>query len=305
MKAVYADPAWGTTATNPAFALAAPFANPTSSTFQGQSSQYQGLLPFNYHSGSCAGDVRCSSATITWTTPTLTTSGGPGYLPSAPNCVVSGSTPACDGYYYGGTLNIAVTNAAADITKGLRTFTVSDHTAVGWTWTWNGSSWLGPYALTVTTSRNLAASGAANFVASASLPNVATWGYYYLEQTRPAISDHSILSSTTASTGWFVRNEWYRLVYYAFAAAHAPGGALSCTSGTNCLQVDGLADSTKQRAILVLTGRALTPLSQSRPSSALQNYLDSAENQNADTRFEQLAIRRAFNDRFVSLSKNP
>lgn len=305
LKSVYADTAWGTSSASPAFAFPAPFADPTTSNYRGQNGLYQGLLPFNYHSASCGSDVRCSSNAITWSTPTLSTSGGPGYLPSAANCGVSGATPSCDGFYYGGALTIAMTNAAADITQGLRTFTVSDHTATGWSWSWNGSSWAGPFALTATTSRNLASSGAANFVASAALPSVSTWGYYYIEQTRPAISDHSILSSTTSGTGWFVRNEWYRLVYYAIASPHAPGGTLACSdSGSiTCLQVAGLTDPTKQRAILVLAGRALS--GQTRPQSALQHYLDSAENQNTDPIFEQLAINRSFNDRFVSVSKNP
>lgn len=314
LKTIYGDAMWGTTSANPAFGFPAPFSDPAASSYQGQTgcslvfpALCQGLLPFNYHSSSCAADPRCSSDTINWGAPSLSTSGGPGYLPSAPSCYVSGSTPICEGYYYGGTLNVAMSNAAADITKGLRTFTAASHTAVAWWWNWDGFSWAGPYALGATPSRSLASSGAANFIASASLPTVSTWGYYYIEQSRPALSDHPILSATAANTGWFVRNEWYRLLYYAIAAGHAPGGSLSCSdSGTiTCLQVSNLADPVKQQAILALAGRALSPLTQTRPSPSLENYLDSTENLNGDSIFVQSTVNRSFNDRFSSLSKKP
>ena len=102
-----------------------------------------------------------------------------------------------------------------------------------------------------------------------------------------------------------MRNEWYRLLYYAVAPNHAPGGSLSCTTGGTCLQVANLTDATKQRAVLVLAGRPLDLLAQSRPTGSLQDYLDSAENRNGDSIFTQSNVGRSFNDRFISLSKNP
>ena len=307
LKTVYGDPLWGTTSTNPAFALPAQFSDPTNSDYRGQVGATQGLVPFNYHAATCGGDARCSGTSINWSSPTLSSSGGPGYLASTPGCYVSGSTPACEGYYYGGTVNISLSTAAADITRGLRTFTSSDHTASGQWWNWTGSAWAGPFALTPTVSRTLASDGAANFVASATLPNVSTWGYYMIQETRPAIVDHPILSSTAANTGWFVRNEWYRLLYYAIAPSHAPGGSLNCSdSGAiTCLQVTNITDPTKQQAILVLAGRALVTLGQTRPSSSLQNYLDTDENRNGDTLFVQQVIGASSNDRFISMSKKP
>lgn len=312
LKTAYVDALWGTSATTPAFPFPAPFGDPGASGFMGQAGLYQGLLPFNYHSSSCGGNARCSTDAITWNTPSVSASGGPGYLPSAPNCTVSGSTGYCYGYYYGGTLNISIADPATNITTGLRTVNVVNHTGSADAWSWNGSSWvyLGSQAATV--SRSLASNGAANFNATVALPSVSGWGYYYIYNNRPGNSDfgdHSILSATDPTTGWFVRNEWYRLLYYAIAQGHAPGGLLSCVSGgaapTGCLQVSNLGDATKQRAILALAGRSLTSLSQTRPSSALQNYLDSVENQNIDTVFVQSAVGRSFNDRFISVDKNP
>ena len=95
----------------------------------------------------------------------------------------------------------------------------------------------------------------------------------------------------------------------AIAQGYAPGGSLSCVSGgsgsTGCLQVTNLIDPTKQRAVLVLAGRSLSSLAQTRPSSSLQDYLDSTENRNGDSIFVQSPVGRSFNDRFISVSKNP
>ena len=312
LSAVYGTATWGTSASSPAFPFPATFADPTTSPFQGNTAATQGLVPFNYHSSSCGSDARCSNNAITWGTPSLSSSGGPGYLPLSPTCTVSGSTGYCYGYYYGGTLNISIGDPATSITTGLRTVDVASHTGSADAWRYNGSSWdyLGSQAATV--SRSLTSNGAANFNASVALPSVSDWGYYYIYNNRPSDSDfgdHAILNSTDSTTGWFVRNEWYRFLYYAIAQGYAPGGSLSCVSGgsgsTGCLQVTNLTDPTKQRAVLVLAGRSLSSLAQTRPSSSLQDYLDSTENRNGDSIFVQSPVGRSFNDRFISVSKNP
>lgn len=327
LKSVYASATWGTSSTNPAFPFPAPFGDPgTSNTYQGQAGLYQGLLPFNYHSGSCAGNARCSTNTITWGTHSVSAIGSPGYLttpttsPSSivPNCYVSGSTPICEGYYYygGGTTVLTMADPATNITKGLRTFnvTATNHVGTVQTWRWNGTSWVYLGAQAATVSRSLANTGAANFNASLALPSVPNWGYFYVSASRPPstdFGDHAILDSTAASTGWFVRNEWYRLLYYAIAPNHAPGGTLSCidSGAITCVQVTNLTDPTKQRAVLALAGRPLSALSQTRPPTTLplwlDNYLDGAENLNGDSIFIQSPVGRSFNDRFISVNKNP
>ena len=320
LKTVYADAIWGTSSTNPAFPFPAPFGDPTTSNFQGDSSQTQGLLPFNYHSSSCAGVARCSTNTITWGTPSLSSSGGPGYLPSSPSCYVSGSTPVCEGYYYGGTLNISMADPATNITRGLRTFNVTGTNHVGTiqTWRWNGTSWvyLGSQAATV--GRSLASNGAANFNASLALPSVPDWGYYYVSASRPPNSDfgdHALLNPidpppgscpVTGCTGWFVRNEWYRLLYYVIAPNHAPGGSLTC-SGASCLTVTNLSPATDKRALLILAGRLLPSQALaggSRPSSNLAYYLEDAINRDPDLTYKKATPGATVNDRFVIVDKN-
>ena len=308
LGATYAGSIWGTSTSNPAFPFAAPFSDPSTATYIGQAGLTQGLMPFNYHSSSCGGNVRCSTNAISWGTPSLGTGAGPGWLPSSASCYVSGGTPQCEGYYYGGSLGISMSDPANGITTGLRTLSdVSGHSGTVYAWQWNGFTWvyLGSQAASV--SRSLSGTGALNFVASATLPSIPAWGYYWIQATRvpdSVFGDSTLLDANNASTGWFARNEWFRLMYYAMAPGHAPGGSLSCTTGGTCLQVANMIDGTKQRAILIVAGRALGALSQTRPSSSLQNYLDNAENRNGDSAFTQSPVDKSFNDRFVSIAKN-
>ena len=107
---------------------------------------------------------------------------------------------------------------------------------------------------------------------------------------------------------WFARNEWYRHVYYATAGNYVWTGSGTCSDvpAVTCLQVANLpivADRTKQRALLVLMGKRVG--AQIRPSANLTDYLDSVENRNLDSVFEQLKVGTFSNDRFVSINKNP
>ena len=54
------------------------------------------------------------------------------------------------------------------------------------------------------------------------------------------------------------------------------------------------------RATLVLAGRSLTGAA--RPNATLTDFLDTAENQDGNSAFEQKKVSKTFNDRFVTLS---
>jgi len=234
---------------------------------------------------------------------------------SLPNCYVSGSTPTRGGYsYYGGGLNISMTDAlTTQIANGLRTFTLASHTGTVQALRWTGSAWVDLGTQSATVSRSLASDGTARFVAGGPLPSVPGWGYYYIRGSRPTISDHSILSSTDPTTGWFVRNEWYRLLYYAIAQTYAAGGTLSCTTGGTCLSVANgdprrpITPVGGQRAILILAGRSIN--GSARPSATLGNYLEFG---NATGAFERqpvstavaAALKKPFNDRIVVVDTN-
>jgi hypothetical protein len=130
------------------------------------------------------------------------------------------------------------------------------------------------------------------------------------------LADHSLLDPSDSTTGWFVRNEWYRLAYYAVASGHTANvlpAARSCVTGNTCLSV-GSFDPTRpitpaggQRALLILAGRSIN--ASARPSATLANYLEFG---NATGSFERRVVSsaldaslyRPFNDRIVVIGSN-
>jgi len=102
--------------------------------------------------------------------------------------------------------------------------------------------------------------------------------------TIPTVVSNPLTSSSDSTSGWFIKNEWYRQTYYAVAPGYLPGGGSSCTPGTNCLTVNNLPSSyttaNDKRAVLIFAGRALTG---TRPSSSLADYLE-GENQTPSDR---------------------
>ena len=102
-----------------------------------------------------------------------------------------------------------------------------------------------------------------------------------------------------------MRNNWHQLAYYAVAAAVAPGGTGACVTSSTCLQVTYHPSNGKQRAVLILAGRALT--GQNRTSSALSNWFEGA-NAGGISPFElrsaTLSTNRTFNDRIAVISTN-
>jgi hypothetical protein len=319
LKTVYGSTTWGTSAANPAFAFPAPFGDPSASSYQGTSSAcdsiwgvtaYCGLLPFNYSNCTPGADPRCTTTLVrwyTWTDPILAVVAGPGVLTSTPSCDFSGGSDGyayCNGYYNGQAMTVQLTATARNVGMALRQFDLAqtqvwyDDGAIGWT----------NQGTVSTITGTLATNGRATITATASLPdrtfNPGSYRYrvrVYIE----AFADHPILSSTDATTGWFVRNEWYRLLYYAVAPDYTPGGSRSCEDTTpTCLQVTNVptGKTNKQRAILLLAGRNLSTLS--RPSSSLSAYLDSTENRNSDNVYEQLKVNPSFNDRVIVIDEN-
>jgi hypothetical protein len=116
-------------------------------------------------------------------------------------------------------------------------------------------------------------------VATATLPiiNAMNWGTYAtysIRIQRAAIGDHALLDTADATTGWFARNEWFRLVYYAVAPSNTAAMLpleRSCTTAADCLSVAN-SSPTSKRMVLVLAGRALN--GGARPSAALTDYFE-------------------------------
>jgi hypothetical protein len=340
LKTVYADPKWGSgiSAANPLFPYPAPFSDPATSNYQGAAVTVlgapQGLLPFNQTQGlGCAGP-RCIPMLVDWssgTAPVSYKNGGYGSIDSQ-TCSWNPSAAAkdfaqCEGVYReDGTsaftlsqqMRIEMEATFINVAMGLRVLIdplpafveARDNTcaptcpwilqAVTQTVMMNNGSVLGKPA------------GSMTITFGAWLPNIDVMGWntianYRIRLGRSVTGDHPLLDVATAgSAAWFVRNEWYRHLYYAPAERHTATylPTPSCTSGGTCLSVTNVAPANNLRAILILMGRRLTP---GPPSGNPADYLEYG-NASLDTVFERRAVSRApsapFNDRIVVLDTN-
>jgi hypothetical protein len=106
----------------------------------------------------------------------------------------------------------------------------------------------------------------------------------------PVFPDHALVNAQHATLGWFMRNEWYRLLYYVVASGHtaASAPAPACTTAGTCLSATNVVPGGSQRALLVLAGRAINGAS--RPSANLGDYLEFG---NARGSFERQTVTAA------------
>jgi hypothetical protein len=115
----------------------------------------------------------------------------------------------------------------------------------------------------------------------------------------PFFPDHPLLDSANATTGWFMRNEWYRLLHYAVARGFTPEVIASTpnppacpttiaagyTFPSSCLSITNVTPANGQRSLLILAGRSVNGAA--RPSAMLADYLEFG---NALGNFEKQAI---------------
>jgi hypothetical protein len=324
LRNVYADPLWGSgiISTNPLFPYPASFSDPSTSNFQGASGVSQGLLPFNQTQG-CdpLADPRCTTTLTAWasgTPPDVTKIGGWGLFQTK-NCSwqSGGNVALCEGEYHEDFAEpwrpgmiIQMTATIRNVAMGLRAFDATKATIEAENDAVGGAPL---QTVPVNITRTMNSTGSVTITFSGRLPNIDDMGWgdyavYRIRLDRSVIGDHALLDPANATTGWFVRNQWYRVVYYAPAAGYTatalPG--TSCTNGVSCLSVANLTPTNNQRAILILMGRRLTgPPNSSNPA----DYLEFGNaNLPLDTAFEQRTVSRAvgapFNDRVVVLDAN-
>lgn len=329
LKDVYVDPdpdkwskinIWGSASGGrPLLPFAAPFGNPETSTYQGVSTNTtsQGLLPLSFATSSSDATQYCNPATdgarcaptfVQWVSFQSLAKAGGGLsisLLPAPTCTVSASDLSCTMYNLStGTLTVTVVATASNVAMALRQQdpdapSLSDFNSSG-------------RAMSVRFNSN----GSAEMSFTGTLAGNGTLGFFgcpggffglcYRRTFSIPIrifADHPLLSSTNAETGWFMTNEWYKLTYYAaseLSTARASGP--SPCADPNCLTVNNTPNDNK-RAILILAGRAIG--TQSRPSAALANYLESENLTPVDSTFVTLKSSLQSNDRVVILDSNP
>jgi hypothetical protein len=305
LKQVYAAPAWGAAPAHPVFPFAAPFANPASSSFQGVAGTFQGLLPFN-RTRDCSGQG-CLPGLIAYAeTPAPAVEVfGYGRLEAQSCAWESADVRRCEGEYHENAaqpwhpIRIEMSTTFTNVAMGLRALDPSkleisarNHALFG--------AWQ-PQPVSVAALINdgsLAGkpAGSVTLTISAILPNIDAMGWgsraqFRVRVDRAVIGDHALLDPAAPATGWFVRNEWYRLIYYAIAPGHAASAPAPRTCDA-CLELDDRA----ARALVILAGRTLNGAL--RPNASLADFVEGA-NADLDLRFEQRPVNAAFNDRVV------
>lgn len=116
---------------------------------------------------------------------------------------------------------------------------------------------------------------------------------------------------TDPTVGWFVKNHWQRLTYYAVSPSYVLGGSGTCSpppATEPCIQVQNApAPTDNKRVVLVLAGRNLAAGAR---TWTIPNYFESANSTGTplfsaapDYVFEQRKLRSTqFNDRVVVVS---
>jgi hypothetical protein len=313
LRTVYTSAQYsGIPSSSPMYPYAALFANPNpglSNNYQGAAGTYQGLLPFSQTQG-CdpATDARCTTTLLAWSSgtppPAYKTGGFGNILNQTCSWQSGGSVALCTGEYEedngnpsGAGMLMEMTATINNVAMGLRTLDWPKAQVLAR----NASAdpWL-PMTLEPApdTSATMNADGSVTVKFRARLPNVDAmgWGHkaqYWVSLERAVIGDHFLLDPATtgpgAATSWFVRNEWYRVTYYAAAQANMAAAlpSLGCDS-SNCLRFND-PSLRNIRALLVLAGRSLSNPA-GRPNGALTDYLE-YQNADLDTLYEQRPMR--------------
>lgn len=315
----YSGSEWGLESGSPLYPYAARFAagsfNPDD--HRGQAGELQGLLPLTRAQGcNPASDPRCDAAFVAWLeAPAPAFAALPGssmqiYADHVPlsRCAASAAEVQCTLYTSAnGALNLALSATAANVAMALRRL---DRTVPAQGFAPDGpasprgaaASFNPDGSARVTFSGMVDAPGTPATCTRASPPASVPCQRRVVSLPIEVLSDHALLDPQAPVTGWFLRNEWHQLAYYAVSPGHVASSSAPRTCGlapADCLSVA----SRRARALLVFPGRSLS--GKARPSADLADYLDSEENRNRDAVFEQRRINRAFNDRVLLVEAAP
>lgn len=294
--------AWG------AYPFAAPFADPATSTFTGQSipATFSGLLP--------VGDnIMPAWAGI----PAVTFSGGG----SRDYCELrDGSVPnsrwRCINIAIAPGETIAITGTLTNVGRGLwRPHHIHNICEV------RARDAGGVNVLAASVLDNVTVTGNLNSNGSATIVFQATGkaGYGTLQRIElrdildytTDIKNHSDTancsptSSAPVIPAWLFNdtnngNNWHQVAYFAASPGFAPGGGNSCTPlpGTPpCLTINGSVGGNDKRAMVVMTGAALP--NQSRSSGAIADYLEDGNATPGDFTYEHKTRTGSFNDQVI------
>ena len=263
-----------------AYPFATPFSNPGTSNFRGQTYRYQGLLPAT-SSATDPGFVRWDTANSwgwwSWGGSVSSYSCNPYFTSTELRCQVTYTGSPVFGFY----------GRARNVANALRQWNPSAIIAAG-----NAGYYYYDGFVDY--------DGAAWIYAEVLMPNAATSTTRSVRLPIGFLGDHTLLDETNATTGWFVRNRWHQVTYYAVSPGYSPDGwgwcatppdTPSCIRVTNAPSVDG------NRAALAFAGRSLSGTA--RPNDQIGDFLEgtNAAGVGTDYIFETRTQTRTFNDR--------
>ncbi|HEX5093496.1 MAG TPA: hypothetical protein VFV84_12490 [Burkholderiales bacterium] len=310
LRTVYTNSNYsGIPSSSPLYPYPAPFSNPGTSSYQGSAAlcqsppdpsyPCQGLLPVNQASSMVAYQSTPGNAVETQ---------GYGYIVSQ-TCSWESTNDVriCEGVYHEYTAEpwrpivLRMTATFTNMAMGLRALDGARFQAYA-----RDDSGTPPWSPIATNapSATMNSDGSVTVRVSATMPNIDamswdTQGEFRLRLERAIITDHPLVKSTDPTYGWFTRNQWQRVLYYAAAQKNTAYSLSSFGCGsTNCLRFnEGLgcgsgANYCNIRALMVLGGASLS--NASRPNGNLSDYLE-GDNENGGTFYEQQRMRRLTN----------
>lgn len=121
--------------------------------------------------------------------------------------------------------------------------------------------------------------------------------------------DYYLTESVGELPPWFLKNKWHQLIYVAYSNGLIPGGANSCTSGTDCLVISGSFNSNDTEAIVLAAGRQLTngicqldSTFQDRANARVCDYFENNNQIPGDDTFTKNGASGTFNDKLLVVS---
>jgi hypothetical protein len=113
---------------------------------------------------------------------------------------------------------------------------------------------------------------------------------------------------------WFLKNRWHQLIYVAYADGFKPSGSGSCTTGSDCLEIEGTLNSDDREALVISAGMELEtdePLcpdivvsrqKQNRSNGRLCDYYEGENADDSDNLYTRDKPVDLFNDKLINIA---
>lgn len=287
--------AWG------AYPFAAPFSDPSTSSFVGSAGTFNGLLP----RASTATPANLAAFPV-WRSASLTSSATGGTVSGI--FVMKTGTKMDSSWRYEsmvitGTPTITITGILDNVGFGLwppyDPATTQISVRVG-----------GTYYAASTKMTNVSVKGVlqpdgsalVTFKGTVQAGNIPD--RIRFKDLRPCVFQSTYCPSTSTTwKSWFGANNWDHVTYYATSSGFAPSGTNTCNPlpGTPyCLTVNGNGGGNDKRAAIIMTGRALA--GQVHPQNTIAHYLEGVNTSPSSGIYETKTLSDIFNDQVIPVA---